>query len=295
MQPTLVVLAAGLGSRFGSLKQMQPLGPHGEVVLDYAVWDALRAGFGRVVFVLREDFAAAFQDRIGNAFSRHIAVDYAFQDMASLPPGRSKPWGTAHALLAARSLLNGPFAVINADDFYGRNAFVQMAQFLGGLAADSAPHCAMVGYAVAQTLSPHGGVNRGICLAQDGVLQAVEEHTQIALAADGVLRGRNLAGQAVALAPNALASMNFWGFTPAVLPLLEAQFANFLHQHGSHLTAECYIPTVVNQLVGQGLADCRILPGGGDWFGMTYPQDLPMCVDRLQSLVAQGVYPARLW
>nr|WP_315183364.1 NTP transferase domain-containing protein [uncultured Albidiferax sp.] len=135
MQPTLVVLAAGLGSRFGSLKQMQPLGPHGEVVLDYAVWDALQAGFGRVVFVVREDFAAQFKFRIGHAFARHIAVDYAFQDMAGLPPGRSKPWGTAHALLAARRLLDGPFAVINADDFYGHSAFVQMAQFLGGLAA----------------------------------------------------------------------------------------------------------------------------------------------------------------
>lgn len=294
MQPTLVVLAAGLGSRFGSLKQMQPLGPHGEVVLDYAVWDALLAGFGRVVFVVREDFAAQFKDRIGHAFARHIAVDYVFQDMVSLPPGRSKPWGTAHALLAARGVLDGPFAVINADDFYGRGAFVQMAQFLGSLAADSAPHAAMVGYAVAQTLSPHGGVNRGICLAQGSMLQAVEEHTQIALAADGTLHGRNLAGQTVALEPDAVASMNFWGFTPAVLPLLEALFADFLRQYGSHPSAECYIPTLVNQLVEQGQADCRILPGGG-WFGMTYPQDLPVCVEHLQNLLAQGVYPAPLW
>ena len=300
---TLVVLAAGLGSRFGGLKQMEAVGPQGETVMDYAVFDALQAGFDRVVFVIREAFAPAFRAQIGARYAGRVRVDYALQDLHdvppgfTVPPGRTRPWGTAHAVLAARSLLDGPFAVVNADDFYGRDAYLQVAAHLRQAAPTGsarAEHC-MAGYRIAQTLSAHGGVNRGICHSVAGRLVSVEEHTGIAMDADGVCHGRRLDGQQVLIAPDALASMNFWGFTPTVLPQLAAGFARFLDGCGTSSSVECYIPSVVDQLIHTRAADCRVLETSGQWFGVTYPEDKALCVDSLRRLVLAGAYPARLW
>ena len=300
---TLVVLAAGWGTRFGGLKQMEAVGPHGETVMDYAVFDALQAGFERVVFVIREDFAAVFKARIGSRYADRVPVAYALQDLHdvpsgfTVPPGRTRPWGTAHAVLAARSLLSGPFAVVNADDFYGRDAYQKVGAHLrqalpGGLA--KAQHC-MAGYRIGRTLSAHGGVNRGICHSEAGRLLSVEEHTDIALDAEGRCRGRRLDGAPVVIAPDALASMNCWGFTPAILPQLAAGFARFLADGRASSTAECYIPSVLDQLIHEQAADCRILETDGRWFGVTFPQDKALCVDSIRQLVLAGVYPARLW
>lgn len=300
---TLVVLAAGLGTRFGGLKQMEAVGPQGETVMDYAVFDALQAGFDRVVFVIREAFAPSFRAQIGARYAGRVQVDYALQDLYdvpagfTVPPDRTRPWGTAHAVLAARSLLDGPFAVVNADDFYGQDAYHQVAAHLRQAASTGsagAAHC-MAGYRIAQTLSAHGGVNRGICHSVAGRLVSVEEHTGIAMDADGVCRGFRLDGQQVTIPPQALASMNFWGFMPAALPQLAAGFARFLAGCGTSSSAECYIPTVVHQLIEAGAADVRVLPANGQWFGVTYPEDKALCVDSLRRLVLAGAYPARLW
>jgi hypothetical protein len=300
---TLVVLAAGMGSRFGGLKQLEAVGPHGETVMDYAVFDALQAGFERVVFVIREDFAPLFKARIGSRYADRVPVAYALQDLHdvppgfTVPPGRTRPWGTAHAVLAARSLLNGPFAVVNADDFYGRDAYQKVGAHLRQAApagSGKAQHC-MAGYRIGRTLSAHGGVNRGMCRSAAGWLLSVEEHSDIALDTEGRCRGRRLDGTPAVIAPDALASMNCWGFTPAILPQLAAGFARFLADGGTTANAECYIPSVVDQLIQVQAADCRVLETDGRWFGVTYPQDKALCMDAIRQLVLAGVYPARLW
>jgi choline kinase len=306
MGPCLVVLAAGMGSRYGGLKQLDPMGPSGETVLDYAVFDALRAGFGRVVFVIRRDFADQFQTQVVSRYANRIDVTCVCQDLDDVPDGhvrpvdRSKPWGTLHAVLAARRVLTGAFAVINADDFYGQDAYVQMARHLmPGPVAQLAPpgvaRYAMVGYAVESTLSQNGGVNRGICQVTQGLLTGVEEVLGIVRLPDGQCQGRTVLGQTVPVLPQAVASMNFWGFTSDVLPPMLAYFSDFLTRQGSAPGAECYIPSLVDHLIHTGQADCRVLPTLSEWFGVTYPQDRASCMARLQQLVAQGAYPSNLW
>ena len=296
-------MAAGMGSRYGSLKQMDAMGPHGETVLDYSVFDAMRAGFRRVVFVIRADFAEAFKSRTAARYGGRIEINYAYQDLHdlpegfSVPQGRVKPWGTLHAVLAARDLLTGPFAVINADDFYGRDAFECLARFLGeekhtGPGPD---HFAMVGYKIGATLSSNGGVNRGICRAQNGLLVAVEEHKGIAVEADGVCRGTNLAGEKVPIPTEAISSMNTWAFTPAILRHMSDHFTAFLEARGTSLTAESYIPDVIDSLIRNGKADCRILETDSLWFGVTYPQDRVHCQESIRQLIAAGDYEADLW
>lgn len=303
---SLVVLAAGMGSRYGGLKQLDPMGPSGETVLDYAVFDALRAGFGRVVFVIRRDFADQFQAQVVSRYANRIDVTCVCQDPDDLPAGhlrpaaRTKPWGTLHAVLAARQVLTGAFAVINADDFYGQDAYVQMArQLRQGGSAGPAPgavvHCAMVGYAVESTLSGNGGVNRGICQVTHGLLTGVQEVLGIVRLPDGSCCGQTLSGQPVPVPPQAVASMNFWGFTPDVLPPMLAYFGDFLTTHGGTPGAECYIPSLVDHLIRAGQADCRVLSTHSAWFGVTYPQDRASCMARLQQVVVQGLYPANLW
>ncbi len=301
--PTLLVLAAGMGSRYGGLKQLVPIGPQGETMLDYAVFDALRAGFGRVVFVIRSDFAAQFQAQVCAHYAGQIEVACVFQDLQDVPSGflvpatRIKPWGTVHAVLAARALLQGAFAVINGDDFYGRDAYRRMVEFFSTMNnRATSPHpCAMVGYKIESTLSSNGGVNRGICVERDGVLVSVEEHTDIALESDGLCHGRNLRGQRVTVPRQAVCSMNFWGFTPSVLAPLAEGFARFLQQRGNDAQAECYIPTLVDQLVQQGQISCHILATDGDWFGVTYPQDRATCVAQIRALITRGAYHSPLW
>lgn len=301
MKPTLLVLAAGMGSRYGGLKQLDPMGPNGEVVLDYSVYDAIRAGFGKVVFIIRKDFEQVFREQVGSRFEGKIEIDYAFQALDDLPEGyavpegRTKPWGTAHALRAARAIVSEPFGVVNADDFYGADAFMKAAQFLTTAKDDPAvAHYAMIGYPLQNTLSDYGDVNRGICSITEGKLTGVEEFIKIQKDADGIVRGDNLAGERLPVNPAELVSMNFWVFAPSFIELTESHFTDFLAQHGTEQKSECFIPTVVDALIEAGRADCTVIPTTSAWFGVTYPADKPMVVAGITKLVAEGVYPAKL-
>lgn len=300
-KPTLLVLAAGMGSRYGGLKQMDPMGPHGETILDYSVFDAIRAGFGKVVFIIREDFAEAFRESVGARFAGRIEIDYAFQKLDdlpkgfSIPEGRTKPWGTAHAVRAARDAISGPFAVINADDFYGRDAYVRAAEFLADVNTDTAPaESCIVGYYLDKTLSDHGGVNRGITRHQSGLLSDVEEVIGIDRRKGGEIAGEAVNGDERVLDGDAIVSMNFWGFTPEFFVQLEAQFIKFLEDHGAEPKSECYIPTVVDDLIDSGASVCHVLPTTSSWFGVTYPDDKPRVMENIEKLIKSGEYPKKL-
>jgi len=302
MQPTLLVLAAGMGSRYGGLKQMDPMGPHGETVLDYSVFDAIRAGFGRVVFIIRKDFEEAFKQGVGSRFADRIQVDYAFQSLDDLPEGftvpegRTKPWGTAHAVRAARELVKEPFAVINADDFYGQDAYRRAAGFLSSPpSANGVAHYAMVGYPLENTLSDHGHVNRGICSHDtEDHLTNVEEYLDIHREEDGIVRGQALDGTRKPITNETPVSMNFWAFTPDFFQHLETEFLKFLSEQGNGGKTECYIPTVVDNLIQSGIADCRVLETTSHWFGVTYPDDKPHVVASIAALTEAGEYPSPL-
>jgi hypothetical protein len=291
-----------MGSRYGGLKQMDPMGPNGETVLDYSVYDAIRAGFGRVVFIIREDFAEAFRQGVGSRFAGMIEVDYAFQKLDDLPEGftvpagRTKPWGTAHAIRAARHVLNESFAVINADDFYGSDAYVRAAEFLGTPRDENQKaHYAMIGYPLINTLSDHGDVNRGICASnEEGLLTGVEEYVKIERDADGVVRGNALDGVRKEVCETSPVSMNFWAFTHCFMAHLETEFRDFLKHHGHVEKSENYIPTVVDALIRSGKADCAVLHTTSHWFGVTYPEDKPYVVTSIQKLIESGEYPADL-
>ena len=300
MKPTLLVLAAGMGSRYGGLKQIDPMGPAGETLLDYSVFDALRAGFGRAVFVIRPDFEAAFRDRVLARFAGRIETALAFQTLDHLPagfavpPGREKPWGTTHAILCARGVVNEPFAMINADDFYGRDSFAVLGQRLAVLAPDSTAYC-MVGFTLAGTLSAHGTVARGVCRTDErGFLADIQELSGVGRSVGGAIRGAGSAGP-VDLTGAEPVSMNMWGFTPRVFPQLEQIFRGFLGTHGSELSSECYIPTSVGALVQAGQATCEVLPTTATWFGATYAADKAAVQASLRALVAAGEYPVSLW
>ena len=300
--PTLLILAAGMGSRYGGLKQMDPMGPHGETVLDYSVYDAIGAGFQRVVFIIRRDFAEAFQSGIGARFTGKIEVDYAYQALDdlpagfSVPEGRSKPWGTSHAIRAARDLISGPFAVINADDFYGRDSYERAARFLQSPPArNGKEHYAMVGYQLENTLSDHGDVNRGICRCDaDGYLAGVEEVVKIQRSDDARVYGNHLDGTRREVPAGSIVSMNFWAFSAAFFPQLEDHFTRFLQQHGQEEKSECYIPTVVDEVIHNGLADCAVLPTSSSWFGVTYPEDKAHVVANIRALIEAGEYPTMI-
>ncbi|PXA04703.1 nucleotidyltransferase [Coraliomargarita sinensis] len=298
MQPALLLLAAGMGSRYGGLKQLDAMGPSGQTMIDYAVIDAIRAGFGKIVFVIRKDFEAEFRETIGQRYEKRIAVEYAFQDLhdlpagQSVPEGRTKPWGTAHAVRAARNVISEPFAVINADDFYGAEAYRQMAGHLRGIAGTEALSASMVGYVLKNTLSPHGTVNRGICRLDDGKLQAVEEFIAIGIDEDGTLRGEGRDGQRVKLDEDVIVSMNFWGFSPSLFEPLEEGFAQFLASRGSEMKSEYYLPTLVDQLIRDGQTECPVLRTDSPWFGVTYPEDKVRVVESIAKLTEQGVYEA---
>lgn len=291
-----------MGSRYGGLKQMDPMGPNGETVLDYSVYDAIRAGFGRVIFVIREDFAEAFRIGVGARFADRIQVDYAFQKLDDLPTGftvpegRVKPWGTAHAVRAARHLVNGPFAVINADDFYGSDAYERAAGFLSQpVAAATKAHYAMVGYPLANTLSDHGAVNRGICTrSEDGLLTGVEEYVDIQRGTDSIVRGNALDGTLKEICEVSPVSMNFWAFNQGFYQHLEEDFIHFLTHFGQQQKSEYYIPTVVDALIRAGKADCAVLATTSHWFGVTYPDDKQHVVASIRKLIETGEYPATL-
>ncbi|MCA1963819.1 MAG: nucleotidyltransferase [Prosthecobacter sp.] len=301
MKPTLLILAAGMGSRYGGLKQLDAMGPSGEVVLDYSVFDAIRAGFGKVVFVIRRDFEEQFRAQVGAKFGDKIAVEYAFQDLNDLPEGftvpegRTKPWGTAHALLAAEKVVHEPFLMINADDFYGRDAFAKIAADLTTpRPADGKSHYSMVGYYLKNTLSEHGSVSRGVCTRDaQGMLSSVLEMTKIFKTSTGAENRET--DPPVPLTGEEIVSMNFFGFTPDLFSHLRAAFTAFLQASGTDLKAECYAPKVVNDLIQSGQAEVRVLESGDSWFGVTYPEDKADVVAAIRALVEAGAYPPSLW
>jgi len=290
MELTLVVLAAGMGSRYGGLKQIDPVGPSGEIILDYSVSDALKAGFAKVVFVIRRETLELFRDAVGVRYEGKIAVEYAFQEMEPLPggrvspAGRTKPWGTGHALLAAAPVVRGPFAVINADDYYGPSGFARLASFLR---TAEEGHYAMVGYLLEKTLSEHGTVSRGICRQDDrGYLVEITERTAIARKAEGIIAEGN---PPVVLTGAEPTSMNFWGFTPDLFSRLERLFEEFLEEKGGDLKAEFYLPAAISSLITSGEVTVRLLTSEDPWYGLTYPEDRPMVVSALAALAGPSV------
>jgi dTDP-glucose pyrophosphorylase len=295
-QPTLLVLAAGLGSRYGGLKQIDPVGPNDETIIDYSVYDAIRAGFGKLVFVIRRDIERPFKEIIGTRFEQRVAVEYVYQELDKLPPGfsppatRKKPWGTGHALLMGADAIDGPFAVINGDDFYGRNSFERLARHL----ESTVENYAMVGFVLRNTLSTFGSVARGVCrTSAAGLLENVVELTQIA--PDGAAaKYTNASGQVQLLTGNETVSLNMWGFTPSIFPHLRQQLAAFLEQRGGEEKAEFFIPTVVNNLIEAGQARVKVLPTPDTWFGITYREERPRVSENIRQLIARGDYPEKL-
>lgn len=302
MQPTLLILAAGMGSRYGGLKQLDPVGPSGETLLDYSIFDALRAGFGRVVFVIRRDFEAEFRERIGKFYEQHVDVGYVFQELDalpsgfSIPEGRTKPWGTGHAIWCARDQVKGPFAAINADDFYGAEAYRVLAGFFARTQEDTSTNrFAMVGYQLDRTLSDHGSVSRGVCIKNEADdLLSVEEFTKLERTATGA-KNVQPDGTEIEFQGTEIVSMNFWGFTPAVFPLLGQRLEAFLSEHGQEAKSEFYIPFAVADMIAQHTAKVTALSTDSDWFGVTYREDKETVMESIKQLVAQGAYPESLW
>jgi len=291
MKPTLLVLAAGMGSRYGGLKQLDPMGPNDETLLDYSIRDAIQAGFTKVVFVIRQEFADEFHQKVGDRYKDDVEIAYAYQSLDDLPPGfsppedRVKPWGTAHAVRAAREVIADPFVAINADDYYGADAYQRIAQYILDGHIDAAGDMATVGYPISNTLSSHGAVNRGVCVVNNGMLQSVEEHKEV-VQQDDEIKGRNLANEPVSLSPDTLVSLNFWAFAPAFFEVLETYFVGFLKARITEPKAECYIPSVVDELIHSGHGQCVVLPTTGEWFGVTYPEDKPEVQRRLCALAS---------
>ncbi|GHV88800.1 nucleotidyltransferase [Spirochaetia bacterium] len=300
--PILVVLAAGMGSRYGGLKQMDRIGKSGEVLLDYSVFDAKRAGFQKVVFIIRKDIEKDFREIVLSRVSSAIDCEVALQELDSLIPsdilaeskkiGRTKPWGTAHALLCARDKIDAPFAILNADDFYGREAFAVLGKYL---AAPAISEGAIVPFSLKKTLSPQGTVTRGVCEMTNGLLTSVDELTAIAREGDGKIYNTGAGGDKRYLADDTPVSMNFWGFPPSIFPDLERYFADFLKTSGNQMKSECYLPLAADWLIKNKLLNIRVLSADSEWFGVTYKEDREMAVNRISDLVAEGVYPASLW
>lgn len=299
---TLFVLAAGLGSRYGGLKQIDPMTPHGEFIIDFSVFDAIRAGFNRVVFVIKEENYEAFRETIGERIEGKVKVEYAFQAMDKyvpaeyMPEGRTKPWGTMHAVLCAKEYLNEPFAVINADDFYGADAYATIAKFLRSVEnKENNSSFAMVGYRLGNTLTDAGSVARGICETENGTLKTITERTKIFKDPAGA-RFEDENGETVILGANTLVSMNFWGFTPEFFTHAERYFTDFLKSDKKDpLKAECYLPTTVGQMIDDGFCDVTVLETSAKWYGVTYHEDKEGVIARIHEMIANGEYPDGLW
>ena len=297
---TLLVLAAGMGSRYGGLKQLDSVGPNGETVIDYSVFDAIRAGFNKVVFIIREDFKEEFKLSIGEKFQDRIEVEYAFQKLDELPPGytipndRTKPWGTGHAILSAMQTVRDPFAVINADDFYGQLAYQKIYNYLSETPVDALPanYC-MVGYPLKNTLSEHGSVSRGICsLSEDDKLNSVRELTHIVKKHSEIFNEVN--GEKESLTGDEVVSMNMWGFSPQVFIQLERLFSEFLKENLNVLSSEFYIPFAVDNLIQSGTATVEVLETTEKWFGVTYQEDKVQVQKAILSLIQHGDYPSSI-
>jgi dTDP-glucose pyrophosphorylase len=296
-RPTLLVLAAGMGSRYGGLKQIDPVGPAGETIIDYSIFDAMRAGFGKLVFVIRHDIEQQFREVVGSRFEKRIAVEYVFQELDklpvghALPAGRTKPWGTTHAILMAEEAIREPFAAINADDFYGQNAYKLIAQHL----TSGSPDYAMAGFILKNTLSDNGSVARGVSRTDaNQYLTSVVEMMKIERDGNSA-KNTDAAGNVTKLSGEEAVSMNFWGFTPALFPQIKVAFEKFLKQSGREQKSECYIPSTVNELVTGGQARVKVLRSPDSWFGVTYREDRPQVVESIRQLIAKGDYPEKLW
>lgn len=303
MKPTLLLLAAGMGSRYGGLKQLDGLGPNGETIMDYSIYDAIQAGFGKIVFIIRKDFEEQFKEQVLTKYEGHVPLELCFQSLDALPEGfavpegRQKPWGTNHAVLMAKDVVKEPFCVINCDDFYNRDCFMAMGAFLSELPEDSKNRYAMVGFRVGNTLSDNGTVARGICSkdAEDN-LTTVVERTEIERR-DGTVQYKDENGEWITVSDNTPVSMNVWGFTPDYFAYSEAYFKEFLSDSANmtNLKAEFFIPLMVNRLIQEGVASVKVLDTTSKWFGVTYAADRQGVVDRIRQLVDEGVYPEHLF
>ena len=295
-------MAAGIGRRYGGLKQIDPVGPSGEIVIDYSIHDALRAGFGKVVFVIREEIEEAFRETIGRNVEDRVETEYVFQRLDALPegfeapPGREKPWGTAHAVLCAAGAVTAPFAAINADDFYGRGAFESLSGYLSDARDDSGVYdFCMVGYVLENTLTDYGHVARGVCAVDnDGQLENIVERTKIKRF-DGAVRFTEDDENWTDIDPRATVSMNMWGFTPGLMDELETRFRRFLEEFGNDPKKEFFLPTVVNELIEEGKARVKVLDCPERWYGVTYREDREPLTAMIAERVASGVYPEKLW
>jgi dTDP-glucose pyrophosphorylase len=299
MKPSLVIMAAGIGSRYGGLKQIDPVGPSGEIVLDYSVYDAIRAGFGKVVFIIRPDIEAPFKEIIGHKLDGRIEVEYLFQtldripDGFTVPAGRTKPWGTGQAVLMARPVVREPFAIINADDFYGRGSFQALVRQLSRLDPGSPDGC-MVGFSIKNTLSPCGSVARGWCDVHNGKLRHIAERFKIERCSDGLIRYEE-GGALKIMGEDARVSMNTWGFTPRLFDFLEQGFVRFLKRAGGELTSEYLLPELIDGMIKNGETEITVLPTEDTWMGVTYAEDKPRVMSGIRALVESGVYPENLW
>ena len=302
-KPILVVMAAGMGSRYGGLKQIDPVGKNGEIIMDFSIYDAMRAGFSKVIFIIKEERLQDFKEVVGDRVSRYIPVEYAFQKLDdlpegfSVPEGREKPWGTGHAVLAARDLIDAPFAVINADDFYGGEAFREIGAFWETAEDGGKAHWAMVGYQLQNTLTENGHVARGVCVEKDGILETVVERTRIEKRADGPAYTEDGGETWHSLPADATVSMNLWGFTPGFVEDLKRGFRAFLENDvpKNPMKAEYFLPFVVNDQIRAGKADVRVLKSADKWYGVTYKEDKPVVMRALADMMASGVYPDPLW
>lgn len=303
MKPSLVILAAGMGSRYGGLKQMDEFGPNGETIIDYSIYDAIQAGFGKVVFVIRESFREAFIEFFKNKFDDKIDVVFVTQELSHLPEGftvpegREKPWGTAHAVQMAKGVVNEPFLVINADDYYGKGAYKVAADFFNQfpLEPDTKKLYNVIGYRLLNTLSEYGTVNRGVCQGDEhGNLTAIEECKKIMKEKDGVIRYPDGDGQKE-LKEDDIVSMNMWGFYPSYFDFFDREFSKFLTKEGKELTSEYYIPDLIDLLIETKEAEVKILSSDSSWFGVTYQDDKPHVVAKLEKMIEEGLYPKDLW
>ncbi len=302
-KPTLVVLAAGMASRYGSLKQVDGFGPHGESIIDYSIYDAIRAGFGKVVFIIRQEFEQVMRDKFDAKFAGKIDVDYAFQDFNLKKFGvdkeieRTKPWGTAHAVMSAKDVVDGPFCVINADDFYGYDAFQKMADFLTNEVSDT--HMSLMGFEVGNTMSDYGYVSRGVCeVNEEGNMESVTERTNIYYVTDDngnrkIVYEEN--GVQTELPADARVSMNFWGFTPKVFEVCMDLFPKFVEENGDNPKSEFFIPSIPDYMVKHGMADFKVIPTSSKWFGVTYVEDKPIVQESISKLISDKVYPEKLF
>jgi len=301
MNPTLLILAAGMGSRYGGLKQLDSIGPNGETIIDYSIYDAIRTGFGKIVFVIKESIEKEFRELVIEKLKPHIDFDFVHQEIWKVPEGisvtsdRTKPWGTGHAIMMAKDKIDGPFAVINADDFYGRGAFQALADYYQGWTPVRENDYSMVAYEIGKTLSDHGFVSRGVCQRDSSsFLEDVVERTRIKRAPAGIVY-QDETGKEIVLPEQTVVSMNFWGFTPFFFDYLQQGFAAFIRAHADDPRAEYYIPTAVNELIKKREATVRVLSCNEKWYGMTYKEDREVVVAGIRKLIEKGEYPEKLW